>query len=229
VNHLFIKVVIVISAFTPCVFGQGFLVVDPGTVSDGMYISEGYVGTEGYQFTVSTSPVYLLSLGIYNSSGAGLNNPHEVGLWDSQGNLLSSTIISAGANASGFIYAAVTPVLLDANQSYIIGASYVGHDSDLIGISSIWNDGSPTYSSAIAFDSVRYGDSVSGLTFPDFTDFPSQVGEFGPNAEIEVVPEPSTDLLLGLSAFLLCYRRFGFGQVSSKPFRFSSILALPVK
>lgn len=213
-NHLIIKVFIGLGIFTPSLFGQGFLVVNTGTISDGMYISEGYIGTEGYQFTVSAAPVYLLSLGVYNWSGVGLNNSHEIGLWDLQGNLLASTVISAGSNANGFVYSAITPVLLDANQTYVIGASYVGHDSDLIGISSVWNNGSPTYNSAVSFDAVRYGDSMLGLTFPDFTDFPSQLGEFGPNAEIQVVPEPSADMLLGLSAILLCSRRFAMSRVA---------------
>ena len=207
-NHLLIKVFAGIVATTLCSFGQGFLVDNTGFTTGGQFISnDGYIGTLGYQFTVGAAPIGVLSLGVCNWSEEGLNNSHEVGLWDSQGNLLTSTIISAGSTTDLFVYSIVTPVLLEANETYIIGASYIGHDSDLIGFSDSDNNGSPTYNSAVTFDADRYDASLSGLTFPTMTDFPEWLGAFGPNAEIEVVPEPTTYTLFGLSAFLLLCRR----------------------
>lgn len=195
-------------ATTLCSFGQGFLVVNTGFTTGGMFISnDGSVGTWGYQFTVGADSVDVLSLGVCNWTEEGLNNSHEVGLWDSQGNLLASTIISAGSNPNQFVYSSITPVLLEASATYIIGASYIGHDSDLIGFSDSDNNGSPTYNSAVTFDADRYDSSLSGLTFPTMTNFPEWLGAFGPNAEIEVVPEPATYTLLGLSALLLFCRR----------------------
>ena len=95
----------------------------------------------------------------------------------------------------------MTPVLLQPNQTYVIAATYANMDLDLVGTSGVENGGSPIYNPAVSFDAVRYGASVSGLAFPEFTDFPIWLGEFGPNAEIEVVPEPSLGMLSGL--FLL--------------------------
>jgi hypothetical protein len=208
VNHLLIKVFAGLIATALCSFGQGFLVVNTGFTTGGQFISfDGSTGTLGYQFTVGADSVYALSLGVCNWNEEGLNNSHEVGLWDLQGNLLASTIIAAGSNTNQFVYSTVTPVLLKASETYIIGASYIGHDSDLIGLSDSDNNGSPTYNSAVTFDADRYDASLSGLTFPTMTDFPEWLGEFGPNAEIEVVPEPTTDTLLGLSGLLLFCRR----------------------
>jgi Domain of unknown function (DUF4082) len=208
-NHLLIKLFTGLVATTLCSFGQGVLVVNTGFTTGGMFVGndQGYVGTWGYQFTVGAAPIDVLSLGVCNWNEAGLDNSHEVGLWDSQGNLLTSTTISAGVSTNQFVYSIVTPVLLEANETYIIGASYIGHDSDLIGFSDSYNNGSPTYNSAVTFDANRYDASLSGLTFPTMTDFPEWLGAFGPNAEIEVVPEPTTYTLLGLSALLLFCRR----------------------
>ncbi len=198
-NHLLIKVFAGLVASALCSFGQSSLVVNMGFTTGGMFISDnGYIGTLGYQFTVGAAPIDVLSLGICNWSEEGLANSHEVGLWDSKGNLLASTIIRAGSTTDLFVYSAVTPVLLEANETYIIGASYIGHDSDLIGISDSYNGGSPTYNSAVTFDADRYDSSLSGLIFPTMTDFPEWQGEFGPNAQIEVVPEPATYTLFGL-------------------------------
>jgi hypothetical protein len=208
INHLLIKVFTGLIATVLCSFGQGFLVVDTGFTTGGMFISDnGYIETLGYQFTVGADSIYALSLGVCNWNEEGLNNSHEVGIWDSQGNLLTSTIIPAGSNKNQFVYSAVTPVLLEANETYIIGASYIGYDSDLIGFSDSYNNGSPTYNSAVTFNADRFDESLSGLTFPSMTDFPEFLGAFGPNAEIEVVPEPTTDAFFWLSALLLFRRR----------------------
>jgi hypothetical protein len=209
VNHLLIRIFAGLVATSLCSFGQGTLVVNTGFTTGGQFISDdGYIGTWGYQFTVGADSIDVLSLGVCNWNEKGLNNSHEVGLWDLQGNLLMSTMIPAGFSTNEFIYSAVTPILLEANQTYVIGASYLGHDPDLIGFSDSDNNGSPTYNSAVAFDANRYDASLSGLTFPSMTDFPEWLGAFGPNAEIAVVPEPTTEMLLGLSAVLtFCLRR----------------------
>ena len=214
-NHLLVRTIFGLVATTLCSFGQGFLVVNTGFTTGGTFISDnGYIGTMGYEFTVGTDSIYVLSLGICNWNGEGLSNSHDLGLWDFEGNLLTSTTIAAGSNTNGFIYSAVTPVLLEANQTYVIGASYIGHDPDSIGFSDRDNNGSPVYNSAVTFNADRYDASLSGLTFPTMTDSSEWLGAFGPNAEIEVVPEPNTETLLGLSALLVFSHR---RMVSRRP------------
>jgi hypothetical protein len=95
------------------------------------------------------------------------------------------------------------PILLDAGHSYVIGATYVHMDSDRIGLSRTWENASPVYNSAVSFNVIRFGDSVSELTFPDLLGFPDvELGQFGPNAEFSIVPEPSASVLLCFS--LVC-------------------------
>lgn len=191
------------AAYSPRLFADEFLVVAPGNPSGGVFHGEGFVLTDGYQFTVGSAPLSLLSLGVYDWSGSGLVNSHQVGLWDADGNLLSTTTITAGPSTNGFCYSSVTPVLLEAGQSYIMGATYVNLDVDKIGTSIRYDNIPPVYNPAIFYDVCRYGISDADLTFPVNSEFSYVLGYFGPNAEIVVVPEPSTSLLLSLPVFLL--------------------------
>ena len=65
----------------------------------------------GYQFTLDSTTTFD-GLGLYDADSDGLNDSHEVGVWDLGGNLLASTTVgpgtsSAEASASGagsFVY-----------------------------------------------------------------------------------------------------------------------------
>src|SRR5437660_1277450 len=81
--------------------------------------------TLGWQFTTN-SPVTVDGLGYYDFAGDGLAVPHEVGIFDAGGTLLTSTIVAPGTTdplIGSFRYAPITPFSLAAGQTYTIGGT----------------------------------------------------------------------------------------------------------
>ncbi len=106
------------------------LVLDPDDPVGGTYIGEGFVRTAGYEFAVGNTPLLVTGLGIRDWFGTGLVNSHDAGLWDVNQNLLAQITVSPGPSISGFRYASLTtPLVLDPNQIYIVGSTYVHMDA----------------------------------------------------------------------------------------------------
>jgi hypothetical protein len=184
------------SLITCPIYGSELLVLNPDDPLGGVHGAGNYVRTVGYEFTVGSSPLSSLSLGIRDWGGDGIVDYHDIGLWDANQNLLASVTITPGTSSNGWRFLSLTsPVMLNAGENYILGASY-GDSVDEIGISRTWEGANPTYNSAVTFDTVRFDDSLTGLTFPTMLEYPVYLGEFGPNMEFEIVPEPSSRLLL---------------------------------
>jgi hypothetical protein len=81
--------------------------------------------TLGWQFTTN-SPITVDALGYFDFLGDGLAVPHEVGIFDSAGNLLTSTTVAAGTTdplIGSFRYAPITPFDLPAGQTFTIGGT----------------------------------------------------------------------------------------------------------
>src|SRR5437667_671283 len=102
-------------------------------------LSNNFASTLGYEFTPS-SPLLVYSFGFADlpsadvpSVGDGLEQPRFVGLWDSNGVLLTSVIVPGGTTArlmDRFRYQDVpTPITLAAGQTYVLGA-YFNRESD---------------------------------------------------------------------------------------------------
>lgn len=207
-KHLAILLVVGLLAGLTSGFGGEFLVTQPGDPTSGTFHGEGSTRTSGYQFTVRDTPLSVFALGVRDWDGGGLVNPHQVGLWDAAGNLLAVTLVTPGESTGGFRYADLDPVLLDAGRTYVIGATYIHLDADPVGISRTWDGGSPNYHPAVTFDTIRFGDSISGLSYPELTGSPDvNLGLFGPNAHFVMVPEPATVMLLGLGVVTLLLGR----------------------
>jgi len=156
-----------------------------GTSSD----ASGLNYTLGYSFTTSTA-FSINALGVWDD---GLGNDRQVGLWDSEGNLLASTSVSGSASAmDNFQWASIDYEL--AAGSYVIGAEYLSGGPFPILASGITSLPGYTW---VADEYV----SGPGLNFPTDT---SGTGFYGDNgilyADFSVesaVPEPSSFLLLG--------------------------------
>ncbi len=179
------------------------LVLNPDDPLGATHGPDVYTFTVGYAFTVGNSSLSAVTLGVRDWIGNGTLDFHDVGLWDSDQNLLASVMISPGASSNGWRFASLTtPVLLSAGESYVLGATWNG--SDPIGISRTFEGAAPTYNPTVTFDTVLYDDSLTGLTFPTLQEGPAYLGEFGPNMEFEIVstPEPSVCLLF-LSGLIL--------------------------
>jgi hypothetical protein len=170
----------------------------------GVTVTPGPIGvntgtwTLGYSFT-SNSVIGVVSLGVYDYLGDGLNVAHDVGLWNASGTLLASTTVPAGSVASlinNFRFVQISPVLLNANNLYYVGAVSFVNDNDP------WLEDPQTLVAGpgITYDSRRFQFSGGSLIFPDLAGSGS-TGYFGGNFEytyINSVPEPTTMLLLGL-------------------------------
>ena len=155
--------------------------------------------TLGYSFRIS-STVSVDALGVYDADSNGLNNGHQVGLWDSRGTLLASTVVSPGAtlsdaSASGtgrYLYSGIGALNLGTG-TYYVAALYLPGDTDpvVFGASGVFsNDSGATYNTG------QYFQFSPILTFPSSTADPDRY--FGAALHIASVPEPGVATLLAL-------------------------------
>lgn len=163
--------------------------------------------TLGFSFTVN-SDINVIALGFFDDSQDGLVESHDVGIWDSGGNLLaSSTVASGTANplTNQFRYVSIAPLLLSAGQSYAIGALFASGNDPLIFPGAASNFATDP---SITFNQNRFvtGGSLSNPT----NSVGNDAAYFGPNMLLgSPVPEPgSMALLTGLGVSgLLAVRR----------------------
>ncbi len=149
----------------------------------------------GWEFSVSGS-VDVYALG-YNYFNTPLNNSHQVGIYDSGGNLLASATVDNSSTASnGYLYTSLgSPLLLTSGNYFITGTTLGLNDGWIYQADNLVTDPNITYLDSwytpgnggmLGFPTT---DTLGGRQYLDvnFTDAPS------------AVPEPSIGVLLGLS------------------------------
>lgn len=159
--------------------------------------------TLGYGISITT-PVTIDALGIYDGSFPGLNNQHQVGIWDANGTLLASTTVGPASsmfdpsNGGGrWVYSPIAPLTLN-NGDYRLGAFYGVNTFD-----------------AVAFNAQGVFSNAAGASYTtgywiDFGAFTQPLNQAGVNAyfganahngdapfNAAAVPEPASMLLLG--------------------------------
>jgi hypothetical protein len=176
--------------------------VEYTTVSSG---SDSRPFTLGYEFTTSVN-FTVDALGYWDD---GLVNNHQVGIWDTSGNLLvSTTVLGSDALTGHFRYHSISTFSLLAG-TYVIGGEFLGNNNlfpeSATGLTSVagytWITDLQIYGAGLNFPTVStgggYGDN--GIFLADFS----------VNGSTAAVPEPATWSLM-LSAAMLAgvgYRR----------------------
>lgn len=163
----------------------------------------------GYQFTVVSN---ITVVGLANVDFGSLSNfaqDQQVGLWDSDGNLLASAYVGVdqGSTQMGLWgVTAISGVLLKAGQTYIVGGQggeeYSGQTPVAVSPAITWVTDLFT-GVGTANNPLQEPTSTEGYTSPD------QAGWFGGNIVIGTAPEPATLLLLvpALGALMVRRRR----------------------
>jgi hypothetical protein len=164
-------------------------------------ISAGTPMTLGWTFQPQTD-IDVTALGAFNDALHGSGNL-EIGLWNSSGDLLTSSLVALTGTSSNSIYQTIATLLLTAGETYYLGAYspsqsvyfyVVGPDSDTHGYAIM--------SPEIQLSGAAYN-TGNAFAFPSTTI--SQPGDavVMPNFQFQVVPEPSTFCLLGGGTIIL--------------------------
>jgi Domain of unknown function (DUF4082) len=92
-----------------------------------LYAGTNQSSTWGWTFKIS-GKVTLTDLGVFDHKGMGLQDSHEVGLWDGSGNLLVRVTVPQGTGGKlvgSYRYQALpSPLALKDGSTYVIGAYY---------------------------------------------------------------------------------------------------------
>ncbi|HQR07132.1 MAG TPA: DUF4082 domain-containing protein [Gemmatales bacterium] len=198
------KVVLAFSLGLTIILGGGFTkasaqTIGLTTVTDPNNVNNNGDWVLGYSFLVNSS-ISVVSLGVYDHNSDGLLGSHDVGLWDSSGNLLASSTVPAGTGAtldSSYRFVTISAVNLSPGSTYYVGAVKVNADQDE------WIADPLSFATApeISYDSRRFQFYSGTLVFPDLAGSNS-VGYFGGNFQFAAVPEPTTWALMGVGASL---------------------------
>ena len=165
--------------------------------------------TRGYAFDVlPVAGVTVTALGVFDNGADGRFDSHDVGIWDSAGNLLVWATVPAGTAApldlnNLFRLVDVPDLVLPQGTGYVVGALFLAHGGDLQASSL----GGLTTASSINYDAGRFiNNDVAALSFPTET-----LGVTGlPGGSFEVastVPEPAALTLFGGSLLGLGWLR----------------------
>ncbi|MFG0326353.1 MAG: PEP-CTERM sorting domain-containing protein [Phycisphaerales bacterium JB037] len=161
----------------------------------------------GYRFTVNDN-IVMNNVGMWNGTQSPadgvVSTSHAWGLWDSNGDLVTSGIIDPnnGFQQGDFFYSNVdSATALAPNVRYTLAVVYAAGDMDgyLSSVSSITSD--PMIDISVG---VFPASGDLGLTFPA-NDSAGNPGRLGPN--FTFTPAPGSLALLGLGGLAVTRRR----------------------
>lgn len=165
--------------------------------------------TLGFEFSALNHQV-ITSLGAYDEDNDGLTGRAFVGLWDTDGNLLTSVTIGSGTSGTldgAFRYATIAPYALTIGKHYIVGAF---EPDDNATSWATGQGGTAALNANLSFYGDRYSDFDSAFSFPSVT-AGTNGAWLGGNFMIEsgAIPEPASWALMltGFSALGIAMRR----------------------
>jgi hypothetical protein len=169
--------------------------------------------TLGFVFTAN-STFEVTSLGWFDGTGNGFQSPHTIGLFDSAGNLLISTVVGTSDSFSdSFRYHPIAPITLEAGNDYTLAGTSGGQlDSWTV------NDFVSGFTMNSAF---TVGSNAARFSYgTELVDPSSHFSDYlvyaGPNLErhgvTSATPEPAglVLVLLGVTALLAVRRIQGW-------------------
>jgi len=153
--------------------------------SIGLWVDD--VRVYGWAFTTN-APVTITELGYFDSYQDGLQNSHDVGIWDSSGALLGWATVPSGTSAvldGPFRFVPISPIALDADQTYIIGATIKGQfDDNYLRKADATN---LEFDPSITFVEGRFKTFATGLDYPSEPETRDYVIHLDPNFKAEVI------------------------------------------
>lgn len=175
---------------------------NPAVIADPFAPSQfslGLLRTAGWRLTVGAE-LSVTHLGVYDWQANGLEIDYPVGLWNSAGDLLTTTTVPGGLAATyvhGFRYVPTAPTILVPGETYTIGYfqnTLAGSDR------AIYFDGFHQYDPLVS----QSGDAVinegsPGLAMPDQLWVTGFQYWLGPSFQYTIVPAPSAGALLVLA------------------------------
>ena len=161
----------------------------------------------GWQFNV-IEPITIDGLGVFDFQANGLEESHQVGLWDSNGSLLrqatvtsGSTLVASVSNAGDWRFESIAPIVLLAG-TYVTSAFYPTNVDPVMGLATITTVPQISFLASRASDEAAFAQAgpSGGLVQP---------GIFGANIRVQSVPDPASSiLLLGSSLAMLAVKRW---------------------
>ena len=168
-------------------------IIEPNGISDGTQDFD-----VGWSFTVN-QPIIVESLG-YNYFGVPLNNSHEVGIWDSSGNLVASAVVDNTSSAvNGYLYTSLNSPVTLVSGTYLIAGTTIGtNDSWIYEAQNITTDPSITLDQAWYYGGAEGGQLIEPTDECETCSGGSAAQYLAVNFSDDPAPEPSTLALIGL-------------------------------
>ncbi len=156
-------------------------------------------GTLGWVFTTN-EPIIVTHLGVFDGGGDGLNESHAIGLWRVVDTELVTTTVPSGTAATledDYRYVPISGVILDAGQTFVIGAHFTGFQEEI-------RHPTTSYATDPAITWVEgrnTGFAGGALTVPTIVN--PAPGTFAMNFKFVPVPEPSSIAMLVMGGLAL--------------------------
>lgn len=170
--------------------------------------------TVGWTFSISRT-LWVDSIGFFDQGQDGLNESHQVGLWNSSGTLLASAVINnSNVLVDGFRYSALGSLLTLGPGTYTLAAFVRANSPDRVAVSAVY-----TALPGVTYldDRIIFSPTFQQPTGPNSFAHPSYF-----SANLNVVPELdalSSTAPLAFAGLLLLIgrtRRFRVGEAHAR-------------